>query len=103
MARPKTTRLSSDVTKPQPTTGGDAPADTWDEKERASSVRPDKAAAAAAGHLTVNAVVPVEPIPTPAPIVGGRTETYTAYDAQGNPVEVSHNVDSGVTTPAGGE
>ena len=55
---PKTTRLSSDVTAPQPTATGDAPADTWDPDERAVSVTPDKAAAAAAGHLTVNAVVP---------------------------------------------
>ena len=45
--RPKTTRLSNDVTKPQPTATGDAPADTWDPAERATSVRPDKAAAAA--------------------------------------------------------
>lgn len=99
MARPKTTRLSSDVTKPQPTSAGDAPADTWDEKERATSVRADKAAAAAEGHQTVNAVVPTDPIPTPEPPAdGGRTETYTVYDAQGNAVEVTHNVDTGETS-----
>lgn len=98
MARPKTTRLSSDVTKPQPTAAGDAPADTWDPNERASSARPDKAAAAADGHLTVNAVVPVDPIPTPTPPASPRTETYTAYDAQGNPVEITRNVDTGETT-----
>lgn len=105
MAAPKTTRLSNDLTKPQPTAAGDAPADTWDPKERASSAKPDKGAAAAAGHQTVNAVVPVDPIPTPAPPVeGGRTETYTAYDAQGNEVDITHNVDTGATTvvPAGG-
>lgn len=55
---PKTTRLSDNVTAPQPTAPGDAPADTWDREERATSARPDFAAAAAAGHLTVNAVVP---------------------------------------------
>lgn len=102
MAAPKTTRLSNDVTKPQPTAAGDAPADTYDPKERASSARPDKAAAAAAGHLTVNAVVPVDPIPTPAPPVGGRTETYTAYNAQGEAVEVTRNVESGSSTVAAG-
>lgn len=102
-ARPKTTRLSTDVTAPQPTASGDAPADTWDPKERATSVRPDKAAAAADGHQTVNAVVPGTPIPTPAPPAGGgRTETYTAYDASGNPVVVDHNIDTGVTTPDAG-
>lgn len=102
MAAPKTTRLSSDVTKPQPTAGGDAPADTWDPKERASSVRPDKAAAAAAGHQTVNAVVPVEPIPTPTVPTGGRTETYTVFNDSGEAIEVTRNVESGATTVAAG-
>lgn len=102
MAAPKTTRLSNDVTKPQPTAAGDAPADTWDPKERASSARPDKAAAAAAGSQTVNAVVPVDPIPTPTPPVGGRTETYTVIDANGNEVEVTRNIETGVTTVGDG-
>lgn len=97
MARPKTTRLSSDLTQPQPTAPGDAPADTWDPNERASSAQPDKAAAAADGHLTVNAVVPVAPIPEPEVPVGGRTETYTAYGPNGQPVEVSRNVETGAT------
>lgn len=98
MAAPKTTRLSDDLTTPQPTEAGDAPADTWDPKERASSAQSDKAAAAAAGHQTVNAVVPVDPIPDPDPVVDGRTETYVAFDSQGNPVDVIHNVDTGETT-----
>lgn len=96
---PKTTRLSADVDKPQPTAAGDAPADTWDEKERAHSVRPDKAAAAAAGHQTVNAVIPGDPIPEPETPTGGvRVETYTTYDNDGNPVEVSHDLDTGEVT-----
>lgn len=100
---PKTTRLSSDVTKPQPTDPGDAPADTYDANERAHSVASDKAAAATAGYQTVNAVIPGEPIPEPEPPVdGGRTETYTAYDSQGNPVEVEHNLDTGETTVTAG-
>lgn len=104
MAAPKTTRLSSDVTKPQPTASGDAPADTWDPKERATSARPDKAAAAAAGHQTVNAVVPIDPIPDPAPPADPRTETYTVTGPDGKPVTVTHNIDTGVTTaaPVGG-
>lgn len=101
MAAPKTTRLSADVTKPQPTAAGDAPADTYDPKERASSVRPDKAAAAAAGHQTVNAVVPVAPIPDPVVPVGGRTETYTVYNDSGEAVEVTRNIETGVSTEAG--
>ena len=98
-ARPKTTRLSSDVTKPQPTAAGDAPADTYDPKERASSVRPDKAAAAAAGHQTVNAVVKTGDIPDEAP-TGSRSETYTRVGPDGNKVTVTHNYDTGETTVA---
>ena len=90
------TRLSADVTKPQPTAPGDAPADTMDPKERAVSVRPDKAAAAAAGHQTVNAVVPGEPIVEPV-LDGDREETYTVHKPDGTTVEVTHNYDTGVT------
>lgn len=101
--QPKTTRLSDDVTKPQPTDAGDAPADTFDEKERATSVRADKAAAAADGHLTVNAVVPGDPIVDEEPETQGRTETYSAYDNDGNEVEVTRDLDTGETTVDGGD
>src|SRR5690625_651958 len=100
--QPKTTRLSDDVTKPQPTDAGDAPADTFDEKERATSVRPDKSAAAAAGHKTVNAVVPAEPIADDAPTSQGRTETYTIYDNDNQPIEVTRDLDTGETTVGAG-
>lgn len=102
MARPKTTRLSNDTTKPQPTAPGDAPADTYDPKEKASSVTPDKKAAAEAGHQSVNAVTKVgeyeEQVPT-----GTRTETYAAFDGAGNQVTVTHNYDTGVTSVAPAE
>lgn len=103
MAAPKTTRLSNDLTKPQPTAAGDAPADTWDPKERASSARPDKAAAAAAGHGTVNAVVKAGTVPDSTP-TGSRTETYNVTAPDGSEVTVTHNYDTGETTtaPAGG-
>ena len=99
----KTTKYDDEtLTKPQSTTPGDAPADTYDASERVSSGRPDKAAAAAAGHQTVNAVVEVAGIPAPAaPAGGGRTETYTAYKADGTTVSVTHNIDTGATAPAG--
>ena len=102
-AAPKTTRLSSDVTKPQPTDPGDAPADTFDPKERATSARPDKAAAAAAGHQTVNAVVKSGNVPDTTP-TGTRSETYTRVGPDGVEVEVTHNYDTGETTvaPVGG-
>lgn len=97
MAAPKTTRLSDDVTKPQPTDPGDAPADTWDPNELASSVSPDKAAAAEAGHQTVNAVIK-SGTHTPVVPTGTRTETYTAFRGDNVQVNVSHNYDTGVTT-----
>lgn len=94
---PKTTRLSSDVTKPQPTDPGDAPNDTYDPKERASSARPDKAAAAAAGHGTVNAVVKAGVVPDTTP-TGTRTETYERVGPDGVTRYVTHNYDTGETT-----
>lgn len=99
MAAPKTTRLSNDLTKPQPTAAGDAPADTWDPMERASSALPDKAAAAAAGHGSVNAVVKSGTVPVITP-TGARTETYSVTRPDGTEVTVTHNYDTGVTTAA---
>lgn len=99
---PKTTRLSNDLTAPQPTDPGDAPADTFDPLERASSARPDKGAAATAGHQTVNAVVKSGTIPVVVP-TGTRTETYTRVGPDGVEVTVTHNYDTGVTTVASGE
>ena len=100
---PKTTRIADDTTQdvPQTTDAGDAPADTYDPNERVSSAQTDKAAAAAAGHLTVNAVEPVESYEPPTPS-GSRTETVTVYDAANQPVEVTYNYDTGETTPAAG-
>lgn len=99
MARPRTTRLSTDNTKPQPTAPGDAPADTYDPKEKASSVTPDKKAAAEAGHQSVNAVTKVGDYPEVVP-TGERTETYTAFNGAGEQVTVTHNYDTGVTSIA---
>lgn len=92
------TRLDKDNTKPSTTEPGDGPADTTDPKERASTVGGDKAAAAADGHLTVNAVVPVEPVPD-APAVEGkaRIEKYKATRPDGTEVTVTHNLDTGET------
>ncbi|WP_315896722.1 hypothetical protein, partial [Streptomyces sp. P9(2023)] len=96
--RPKTTRIADDQTqnKPQTTAAGDAPADTFDPAERASSAPADKAAAAAAGHMTVNAIKPVASIPTPAG--GNRSETYSAFDQTGKEFTVTHNYDTGATS-----
>ena len=91
------TNLSSDLTKPQPTTPGDAPADTTDWHQRAQSATPNFAAAAEAGYQSVNAVVPGDPYVEPVP-TGDRTETYEAFNSQGEAVTVTHNLDTGQTS-----
>lgn len=109
-SNPKETRLDEDVTTPSTTAPGDGPADTTDPSERASTVGGDKKAAAEAGHLTVNAVVPV---PEPAEYEaqrklagdeggdgakGGRVEKYKAVRPDGSIVTVTHNIDTGETS-----
>jgi hypothetical protein len=97
MAAPKTTKYDDETLEaPQSTDPGDAPADTYDRTQRVSSATPDKAAAAEAGFLTVNAVVQVDDLPDTTP-TGNRSETYEVYGPDGNPVTVTHNYDTGVT------
>ena len=98
MAAPKTTVISGDTTQaiPQTTSAGDAPADTYDPLERVSSVNADKAAAAAADYLTVNAVEPVGSIPATT-LTGNRTEVTTGRDQTGTAVTMVHNYDTGIT------
>ena len=55
------TRLDDFNDKPSTVQPGDAPADTKDPEEMASTVGGDKLAAAVAGHQTVNAAVPLDP------------------------------------------
>lgn len=98
-ANPEVTRLDSDVSKPSTVAPGDAPHDTTDPAERASTVGGDKMAAALAGFGTVNAVVP---IPAPEPMPGEepgehRIEEYPARRPDGSLVTVEHNIDTGET------
>lgn len=100
---PKTTVIKDDdLDGPQSTSPGDAPADTHNPKERVSSARPNKAAAAAAGKQTVNAVEHVEDIPDPVP-GAARNETYTQYRSDGTEVTVTRNITTGETVIAGGD
>lgn len=94
-ANPKTTKYDDEtLSVPQSTSPGDAPADTYDPLERVSSGAPNKAAAAAAGYQTVNAVVEVAPI-VPAQLSGNRTEVYSARNSAGVSTTYVHNVDTG--------
>jgi hypothetical protein len=109
------TRLDEHNDAPSITAPGDGPADTTDPTERATTVGGDKAAAARAGHLTVNAAIP---LPTneagqlrgvaitypgdrdqdgDGKADGNRIETYPATRPNGETVTVEHNIDTGVT------
>ncbi|WP_045746394.1 hypothetical protein [Actinoplanes rectilineatus] len=106
---PEQTRLDEHTDAPSTTAPGDGPADTTDPTERASTVEPDKTTAAAAGHLTVNAAVPVDPDRQLAGVAiskatGGedddredRIEEYDATRPDGSTVRVRHNLETGDT------
>ncbi|MEJ2886161.1 hypothetical protein [Actinomycetospora aeridis] len=90
------TTLDSHIDRPSVVEPGDAPYDTTDPLERATSVSPDKAAAAAAGHGTVNAVIPLpEPDRLEEPAREARTETYDAIGPDGKKVTVTRNLETG--------
>jgi hypothetical protein len=95
----KATTLDDDLDKPQVTEPGDAPFDTLDPEERASSSTPDKGAAARAGFGVVNAVVSLPPVETPKAERGeDRIERYEVTGPDGKLVSVTHNLDTGETS-----
>lgn len=95
-----TTTLDSHLDKPSETAPGDGPADTTDPAEIASTVTPDKGAAAKAGHLTVNGVVKVGEQAAAASVAkkDQRIEKYKATKPDGTEVTVTHNLDTGETS-----
>lgn len=110
-AKAKETRLDNDVSMPGYVAPGDGPFDTTDPTEIATSVSPDKAAAAAKGFGVVNAVLPLETIPgyvKPADRAkitgqgdgdgGERTEEYDVVGPDGSLVRVTHNLETGETS-----
>ena len=104
MARnPNKTRLDTDVTKPGTTAPGDAPYDTTDPDERATSVRAQPGQEALA-EGRVNGVVPL-PKRQQARHDSSkdRTETYEATGPDGNTVTVTRNVETGESAVKSGE
>lgn len=93
------TTTTESVSVPSEVKAGDAPFDTADPSERVTSVdSPDKDAAAQAGFGTVNAVLPLPKVETPAVEKGeDRIEEYDAIGPDGKPVRIRHNLDTGVT------
>jgi hypothetical protein len=104
------TRLDSDVSMPGNVAPGEAPYDTTDATEIATSVSPDKATAALAGFGVVNAVKKLDRIPghlSPDDVAkfngasgdgGERTENYQAVTPDGKLVSVTHNINTGETS-----
>lgn len=94
------TTLDNDVTRPSTVEAGDPPfADTTDPNERATSVSPDKAAAALAGFGTVNAVVPLPQVERDEQDKADeRVEKYRTAGPDGKLVSVTHNIDTGETS-----
>jgi len=104
------TTLDDDVTMPSKVEPGDGPYDTTDPTEIATSVSPDKAAAARAGFGVVNAVLPLETVPGNVrpddraklngddSDSGGRSETYDVVGPDGKLVTVTHDLETGETT-----
>ncbi len=91
------TKTTKRVDIPSEVEPGDAPFDTTDVTERVSSIdHPDKAAAAAAGFGTVNAVVLLPEAEQPRRETGkARTERYQATAPNGKLVTVERNVETG--------
>jgi hypothetical protein len=105
------TTLDDDITMPSKVEPGDGPYDTTDPTEIATSVSPDKAAAARAGFGVVNAVLPLETVPgfvrpddraklngDDTGDGGGRSETYDVVGPDGKLVTVTHDLETGETT-----
>jgi hypothetical protein len=102
---PKATTLDEHNDAPSTVAPGDAPYDTTDPTERASTVGGDKRAAALGGHLTVNAAVPLPKLEGDTD--GGaeaehRIERYPARRPDGTEVTVTHNLDTGETKVSDG-
>lgn len=95
MATPKTTTLDSDVTKPSVTQPGDGPADTTDPKERATTVVGGVPGPEALAAGTVNAVLPLSPVPDAPRAADPRFEEYDVVAPDGTPMHVKRNIETG--------
>lgn len=95
----KQTTADTHIDAPATMEPGDAPADTTDPDEIVSSVTPDKAAAAAEGHQTVNAAVKVAEADRPTrDTKNDRIEKYEATRPDGTKVTVERNIETGETS-----
>jgi hypothetical protein len=94
---PTETRLDDNVTEPSTVAPGDAPADTTDPTEMASTVTPSPSAQAIA-EGTVNGAIKVGT--TSAPSVDESEHRFEEYDAtkpDGEVVRVRRNIETGTS------
>ncbi|HVM13613.1 MAG TPA: hypothetical protein VM287_04705 [Egibacteraceae bacterium] len=101
-SRPNKTRLDTDTHKPAVTAPGDAPFDTTDPQERASTVIAIPGPEALA-EGTVNGVVPLPVVVVEQPEVEPRVETYEQRRPDGKLVTVTHNLETGETSVGGAD
>jgi hypothetical protein len=90
------TRLDTDVHAPATNAPGDAPADTTDPTERASTISPQAPSPEALAAGTILGAVPVpDPVLVRSDVADGdvRVEEYEQLDARGLPVRVRHILD----------
>lgn len=90
------TKLDDNVTEPSAVQPGDAPADTVDPTEEASTVIPQPSADALK-EGTVNAVLPVTRDKKAASKAKDRIEEYDAVKPDGSVVRIKRNIETGAT------
>ncbi|WP_295821562.1 hypothetical protein [uncultured Microbacterium sp.] len=92
---PTETRLDDNVTEPSTVAPGDAPADTTDPTEIATTVTPNPSAQAIA-EGTVNGAIKVDkPAAAKSTKTKHRFEEYNATKPDGTVVRVRRNIDTG--------
>lgn len=91
------TKLDDNVTEPSTVQAGDAPADTTDPTERASTVTP-RPSAAALKEGTVNGVLPIPKKSKAKSSEKDRFEEYDAVKPNGEVVHIKRNIESGETS-----
>jgi hypothetical protein len=89
------TKLDDNVTEPSTVQPGDAPADTTDPTEEASTVIPQPSAAALK-EGTVNGVLPITREKKSAK-GKDRFEEYDAVKPDGSTVRIKRNIETGAT------
>jgi len=90
------TKLDDNVSEPSTVQPGDAPADTTDPTEQASTVTPTPSAEALK-QGTVNGVLPIPKVSKPKSTSKDRFEEYDAEKPNGEVVRIKRNIETGAT------